>query len=280
MNRRYFLTLAVPALLPSCNTSKPAPARPQETVAAPPAPSRPQQPAAPRFRAGPIPARLPAGIPVSFNSCAANGPYLAMTFDDGPHASQTPRLLDMLRSWGITATFFLIGRNAAAHPGIVRRIVAEGHEVANHSWSHPKLGPMPDGAVRDELRRTHDAIVNACGVRPLVFRPPYGSITPAQKEWIAAEFGYPTIMWSVYPNDWKDRNSSLVSSRIVSRSGPGSIVLAHDIHATTVSAMPSTLPPLARRGLRFVSVTQLITLAANRGSVAAGLGNFFGTAWV
>lgn len=191
-----------------------------------------------------------------------------MTFDDGPHASQTPRLLDMLASWQIKATFFLIGKNAAAHPGIVRRIVAEGHEVGNHSWSHPALGKMGDPAVREELRRAHDAIASACGVPPIVFRPPYGSITPGQKQWIAAEFGYPTIMWSVDPNDWKDRNASVVSSRILANSRPGSIILAHDIHATSVSAMPSTLPVMAGRGMRFLTVSQLITRSAAPGMLA------------
>jgi len=257
MHRRHLLLwAAAPVILPSCRSTRPAP---------PPAPLPPPPPGAGPFNPGPVPRRLPPGIAVSYSSCPAHGPYAAMTFDDGPHAVQTPRLLDMLARWQIKATFYLIGRNAATHPGIVRRIVAEGHEVGNHSWSHPALGKMGDAAVRSELRRAHDAIASAGGVAPINFRPPYGSITPRQKDWIAAEFGYPTIMWSVDPNDWRDRNSSLVSSRILRAARPGSIILAHDIHATTVSAMPSTLPALAQRGLRFVTVSQLITRAANPG---------------
>ena len=259
MNRRHLLLLAAaPVLLPSCRSTK---------NAAAPAPVAPQPGPGP-FNPGPVPRRLPRGIPVSYSSCQAGGPYAAMTFDDGPHATQTPRLLDMLASWQIKATFFLIGKNAASHPGIVRRIVAEGHEVANHSWSHPALGKMGDAAVREELRRAHDAIASACGVPPIVFRPPYGSITASQKQWIAGEFGYPTILWSVDPNDWKDRNASVVSSRILANSRPGSIILAHDIHATSVSAMPSTLPVMARRGMRFLTVSQLITRAAAPGMLA------------
>lgn len=251
MNRRLFLQLsAASCLLPACKSAKP--------VAPPPAPIQP-----PVFDPGRVPQRLPRGIRVSYNSCPVNGSYAAMTFDDGPHASHTPRLLDMLQRWQIKATFYLIGKNVASQPGLVRRMVAEGHEVANHSWSHPALAKLSDSAVRSELRRTHDAIINACGVAPLNYRPPYGSITAAQKGWIAHEFGYPTILWSVDPNDWKDRNSALVSSRIVSAARSGSIILAHDIHGTTVSAMPSTLPVLARRGLKFLTVSQLITLSVS-----------------
>ncbi len=253
MNRRHFLTITVPCLLPACQTPKPAPARP----VLPPPPVTGQI-----FRPGAVPRRLPPGIPVSFSSAMVQGPYLAMTFDDGPHASHTPRLLDMLDRWQIKATFYVIGKNVASHPGIARRIVASGHEIANHSWSHPALSKLSSGAVRTELRRTHDAIVNACGVAPLNYRPPYGAITAAQKQWIAREFGYPTIMWSVDPNDWRDRNAALVSSRLKAGARSGSIMLAHDIHASTINAMPATLPVLAGRGLRFVTVSQLITLSA------------------
>jgi peptidoglycan/xylan/chitin deacetylase (PgdA/CDA1 family) len=269
MNRRHFLALAAPAaasLLPSCHSTKPAT---QEASPAGPAPAAPGPvPGAIGYNPGPVPRSLPPGIRHHWSSAQVRGPFAAMTFDDGPHAQNTPRLLNMLHEWGIKATFFLIGQNAATHPGLVRRIVAEGHEVGNHSWSHPKLGPMPDDAVRDQLRRTHDAILNACGVAPLVFRPPYGSITSTQQEWIAREFGYPTILWSVDPNDWKDRNSSTVSSRILRGAHAGSIILAHDIHATTVSAMPSTLPALTRRGLKFLTVSQIITAEAAGGSPA------------
>lgn len=181
-----------------------------------------------------------------------------MTFDDGPHASNTPRLLDMLKEWRIRATFFMVGKNVAEYPRIVQRIVAEGHEVANHSWSHPALAKLSDDGVRAELRKTHDAIVNACGVAPLTYRPPYGAITLRQKVWIRQEFGYPTILWDVDPNDWKFRDAGVVSRTILRDSRAGSIILAHDIHKTTVDGMPSTLPVLQNKGFQFATVSQLI----------------------
>jgi peptidoglycan/xylan/chitin deacetylase (PgdA/CDA1 family) len=269
MNRRHFFLVAAPAvvsLLPSCkSTKKPAVAETPGPSAVVPPPAMGAIP----YNPGPVPRGLPGGIRHRWSAAQVRGPFAAMTFDDGPHPVQTPRLLNMLRSWGIKATFYLIGQNAASHPGLVQRIVAEGHEVGNHSWSHPALGPMPEDAVRDQLRRTHEAITRACGVAPLTFRPPYGSITPVQQEWIAREFGYPTILWSVDPNDWKDRNSSVVSSRILRGARAGSIILAHDIHATTVSAMPSTLPALTRRGLKFLTVSQIIHTEASGGGAPA-----------
>ena len=101
------------------------------------------------------------------------------------------------------ATFFVVGQNAADHPDILRRAVREGHEIANHSWSHPNLGKMSDEAVRRELQKTDDAIVAAIGKRPTLMRPPYGSITARQKRWIHDDFGYRIIIWDVDPLDWK-----------------------------------------------------------------------------
>ena len=89
-----------------------------------------------------------------------------MTFDDGPSKALTPKLLDLLAAHHIKATFFVIGENAADHPEILKRAVAEGHEIANHSWSHPNLGKMSDEAVRRELRKTDETISAAIGVRP------------------------------------------------------------------------------------------------------------------
>lgn len=199
---------------------------------------------------------------ITYTGCKVPGQEIAMTFDDGPHAELTPRLLDMLHGWGLKATFYLIGRNARAYPKLVERIVAEGHEVGNHSWSHPMLSRLGDVKVRAELQSTHDAIVQACGVAPKNYRPPYGAITAKQKQWIAAEFGYPTILWSVDTNDWKDRNSEIVSGRILNETRGGSIILAHDIHPTSVDAMPPSLPVLRDRGFKFFTVSALAALEA------------------
>src|SRR4030095_12805818 len=130
---------------------------------------------------------------ITFSSVHVDEPYIALTFDDGPSATLTPKLLDLLAAHHIKATFFVIGENVAEHPEIVTRAAREGHEIASHSWSHPNLGKMSDEGVRSQLQRTDDAIKSATGARPALMRPPYGSITAHQKRWIHDNFGYRAI---------------------------------------------------------------------------------------
>ncbi len=223
-------------------------------------------PAQPRGNKGPArvtnttTGSLPPGTKNTWTSASVNGPLIAMTFDDGPVRPNTPRLLEMLAQRGIKSTFFTVGYNVKANPDIVRRIVAEGHEIANHTWTHGKMSSMSDGAARGELQRSHEALTSITGQAPRMFRPPYGAITARQKDWIMNEFGYPCIMWSVDPQDWKTRNAATTRTRILAETKPGSIILVHDIHASSIDAMPATLDGLLARGFRFVTVSQLIGL--------------------
>jgi len=184
-----------------------------------------------------------------------------MTFDDGPQAKFTPKLLDLLAAHHIKATFFVIGENVAEYPDIVARAAREGHEIGNHSWSHPNFGKMSDEAVRRQIRRTEDAIKSATGSRPNLLRPPYGSITARQKRWIQDELGYRIILWDVDPLDWKRPGPAVVRNRIVKETRAGSIVLAHDIHPGTIEAMPAVLDQLEAKGFKFVTVSELIQMA-------------------
>lgn len=195
-----------------------------------------------------------------YNSVSVSGPYIAITFDDGPSPLNTPRLLDILREQGVVATFYCVGQMVAANPQIAQRIVSEGHEIASHSWSHPKMSGMGAESVNSQLQKTHDAIVAATGVAPRTFRPPYGAFSRLQAFDAHAKFGYKTILWDVDPLDWKNRSASLVESRILSATKSGSIILAHDIHKSTVDAMPSTIAKLKAAGYRFVTVSQLIAM--------------------
>lgn len=203
----------------------------------------------------------PAEPRISFNSVTVDEPYIAMTFDDGPSAKLTPKLLDLLAAHHIKATFFVIGENVVQHPELVQRAAREGHEIGNHSWSHPYLGKMSDEGVRQQLQKTDDAIKSAMGTRPTLMRPPYGSLTAHQKKWIHDEFGYQIILWDVDPLDWKRPGSAIVCSRIVKETRPGSIVLSHDIHPGTIEAMPATLAQLEAKGFKFVTVSELIRMA-------------------
>ena len=216
-----------------------------------------------------LPAGLPADVAATYTRCEVGLPVLALTFDDGPHKELTPRLLDILREAGVKATFFLVGRNVAAYPDIVRRMVAEGHEVANHSWSHPLLTSYGSSAVESQLRRTHDAIVKACGVAPLHYRPPYGAVGLTQRARIRKTFGYPMILWDGDTLDWQSpRTVEKVRDRVLAMAKPGAILLCHDIHATTVDAMPEAIAGLKARGFQLATVTQLIHLESQMKPVA------------
>lgn len=191
--------------------------------------------------------------------------YIALTFDDGPVPANTNRLLDILRRRNVKATFYVVGNRVKNHPSIIRRMVAEGHEVGNHTWGHPNLTKLSDAAVRSELNRTRDAIVSACGVQPRTMRPPYGALSVRQRQWIYGEYGYPSVMWDVDPEDWKKPGAGVVANRLISRTRNGSILLVHDLHSSSVDAMPRTVDALLRKGYQFVTVSQLIALnAANQ----------------
>lgn len=185
-------------------------------------------------------------------------PVVALTFDDGPHASLTPRLLDILALRGIRATFYVIGSRVPVHLSVMRRIAEEGHEIGNHSWSHPKLSDLGDAAILSELDRTSAAIVDAVGRPPVTMRPPYGSLTGAQRRMVQAARNLPTVLWSVDPEDWRNPGAQAVTERIVGGSHPGGVILTHDIRAGTVEAMPATLDRLLARGYEFVTLSELI----------------------
>jgi peptidoglycan/xylan/chitin deacetylase (PgdA/CDA1 family) len=183
-----------------------------------------------------------------------------MTFDDGPHKTNTPRLLDILRARNIRATFYVLEPRVKLYPHIMQRIIAEGHEIGNHTITHRNLSKLSDQAIRHELRQTHNAIVAATGVPPQTMRPPFGALQTRQREMIRREFGYPAIFWSVDPEDWKKPGVGVVTRRLIDGAKPGGILLAHDIHASTISAVPGAVDGLLRRGFRFVTVSELINL--------------------
>jgi peptidoglycan-N-acetylglucosamine deacetylase len=194
----------------------------------------------------------------SYEKVKVGEPYVAFTFDDGPHPENTPRLLDVLAARGVRATFYVIGEPVTRYPDVVRRAIAEGHEIGSHTWSHRFLTTQTSHSIARELKSTHEAIEEAIGVPPSALRPPFGAVTEDMSRWIDYQFGYPTVLWSVSAQDWEDPGSKEIADRLVSRTTPGSIVLNHDIYAPTVDAMPATLDRLTERGFRFVTVSELI----------------------
>jgi peptidoglycan/xylan/chitin deacetylase (PgdA/CDA1 family) len=204
--------------------------------------------------------QAPASGKISFSSCTVEGSQVALTFDDGPHAANTPRLLDILKQKGVRATFFVVGQNAVEYPEILKRIAAEGHELANHSYSHPVLASLPESGIKEQLDKTHQAVLKATGVPMKLMRPPYGALNNPQRAWVHSHFGYRVVLWDVDPLDWKFRDATRVEQAIVSKAHAGSIILAHDIHRSTIDAVPAILDQLLHKGLQFVTVSELLAL--------------------
>ncbi len=189
---------------------------------------------------------------------------IALTFDDGP-GPYTAHLLDVLDQYGAKATFFLIGSKVSSQANVVRSIHARGHQLGNHSWSHPELPKLPVDQIAGEIDRTNDAIKQATGVTPAILRPPYGAVNGVVLEQLRLR-GMSSILWSVDTRDWADRNSDIVCSRAVAGARPGAVILMHDIHQTSVGAVPCILSALKQQGYSFVTVQGLI------GNMAAGVG--------
>lgn len=207
------------------------------------------KPPEPKPEPKPAPA-VPAPAPTTGNK------VIALTFDDGP-GPHTAHLLDILDQYGAKATFFLIGSKVSGQASIVRSIQARGHQLGNHSWSHPELPKLPVDQIAGEVDRTNEAIRQATGVTPAILRPPYGAVNGAVLEQLRLR-GMSSILWSVDTRDWADRNSDIVCSRAVAGARPGAIILMHDIHQTSVGAVPCILSALKQQGYSFVTVQGLL----------------------
>ncbi|WP_242677009.1 polysaccharide deacetylase family protein [Streptomonospora litoralis] len=181
---------------------------------------------------------------------------IALTFDDGPGA-RTPRLLNALEKHDAKATFFVTGGPVRQHPDTVRRTYAEGHELANHTVHHPDLTSIAKSGVTDELTTVNKLVRRETGYTMDLMRPPYGATDGAVAD-VAEKMGQAQILWNVDTYDWRDRDAGIVSDRAVQRAQPGSIVLMHDIHSTTVKAVPEILERLDDKGYTMVTVSQLL----------------------
>ena len=188
-----------------------------------------------------------------------HGRYVALTFDDGP-GPYTARLLQILARAGARATFFDIGSRVAAWPGLVRMEMRRG-AVGNHTWSHTRLASLGRRVVIRELLRTQAAIVRAAGgMRPLLFRPPYGVGTPAEAAAVHA-LGLADVRWSVDSRDaFPGATPASIVRTVAAELHPGAIVLLHDNHPATLAALPRVLRLVRRRGLTPVTVPELAAL--------------------
>ena len=251
---RFFppTTLAVALILPELGAQMPSPQSSPVAVPAAMAMQTPQE--------------LPAqnGERTYLTAVNVEEPVVAMTFDDGPSAVLTPRLLDILKQRNIKATLFVLGQLVQEHPEIVARAVAEGHEIANHSWDHKALNKLAEGGLQHELADTSAEITKATGKPVTLMRPPYGATNPRLNRAIEKEYGMKVILWSVDPFDWKRPGPQVVEQRILAGAKPGAIILSHDIHPGTIEAMPATLDALLAKGYKFVTVSELLAMESKK----------------
>lgn len=181
------------------------------------------------------------------NTCTRG--RVALTFDDGPDI-YTPQILSVLRAYKVRATFFVMGKKAAARPDLVRAEVADGHLVENHSWDHPHMADLDPNQIQWQMSATQHAITAAGAPAPTLFRPPFGN-SSAQVDTTAKALGMRVIRWSIDTNDWRGRAANDVAASVLDEVVPGAVVLMHDgvrQSAATVQALPTIIRGLRARG--------------------------------
>ncbi|MGW3632289.1 polysaccharide deacetylase family protein [Streptomyces sp. NPDC005122] len=182
---------------------------------------------------------------------------IALTFDAGP-SEHSAELLDILKEKKVPATFFLLGkRHIEKYPELVKRMAAEGHEVASHTWDHKILTQIEPDEIRAELRRPNDAIERLTGRRPTLMRPPQGRTDDTVQK-ICREMGLSEVLWSVTAKDYKTYDPKVIRERVLKQSTRDGIILLHDLYPGTVPAVPGIIDALKERGYVFVTVPQLL----------------------
>jgi peptidoglycan/xylan/chitin deacetylase (PgdA/CDA1 family) len=187
-------------------------------------------------------------------------PRIALTFDDGPHPVHTAPLLDALAELAVPATFFVVGRDVEANPGLVARIAREGHELGNHTYRHRYLPLARSRSVEHELRATDRAIANVTGTVPTVARPPWGGRSPRNVR-VFRRLHKRLVLWDVNSFDWKGKPARHVVDRVLERAKAGSIILMHEAREggeTTIEAVRMLVPALRARGFELVTVSNAI----------------------
>ena len=193
-------------------------------------------------------------------------PMIALTFDDGPRASVTNRILDSLSQYGGRATFFMVGTNVPHNGDVIRRMVAQGCEVANHTNDHKYISKLSSDGIVSQVSAVNQKVAAVCGVSPVVMRPP-GGYVDAHSLSVLGSMGMPAIMWSIDTRDWQHRNAQRTINNVLSQVKDGDIILMHDIYDATADAAVVLIPELTARGYQLVTVSEL---AAARGGMSAG----------
>ena len=185
-----------------------------------------------------------------------NSMKVALTFDDGPFVF-TGRILDTLAAYGVKATFFMVGIQVEKYPEIAARIVEEGHEIGNHTYSHKHLTQVDSAIWKYQIDQCSDAIYEATGVLPKLFRPPYNQYNNNVLDYITDK-GMTLSLYDVDPRDWGLKSSSLLKKRVMKEVKPGAIIVFHDLSSPTRSALGSIIESLVANGYELVTMSEMI----------------------
>lgn len=193
-------------------------------------------------------------------------PMVALTYDDGPSSGATPRILAALQENGGRATFFMVGQKAEKNPGIIRQMVEQNCEVANHTYDHTLMSKVDAAELASQLARTNQVVADAAGVTPVLMRPCGGVKNEAGMN-VIGSISMPAVMWSIDTLDWKTRDAQNTIQTVLDQVKDGDIVLMHDLYEATADASETIIPELVKRGFQLVTVSEL---SSYRGGMQAG----------
>lgn len=184
---------------------------------------------------------------------------LALTFDDGPRADVTPRVLDTLAKHQARATFFVLGSQVGGNEGLLRRMYQEGHEIGNHSWSHPHFPQLSSDAMREQIHHTQAAVAKAGVPAPKLFRPPYGDTNSV----VEATVPMTMALWNVDPEDWRHKNYEDILRTVKEHAKPGRVIVLHDTNKPTADCLDQLVSDL-QKDYRLVTFSELFNLTASQ----------------
>ncbi|MBE6538767.1 MAG: chitooligosaccharide deacetylase [Ruminococcaceae bacterium] len=207
-----------------------------------------------------LPCRADSDAQITYRRVANEDMKIALTFDDGPHPYYTSKILDILKKYGVKATFFFVGQNIEYYPETAEEVYSEGHEIGNHTYTHHRVRAMDRIELLSELNRCDDAIYEIDEYRTRLFRPPEGALD-ADVEEAARSMDYSVILWSIDTRDWEHHSPDTILSDVLSNIKSGDIILMHDYigrDSPTPAAVEMLIPALLERGYRFVTVSELM----------------------
>ena len=195
-----------------------------------------------------------------YRSVETEKKQIALTFDDGPHPILTERILAILAQYGVSATFFMVGENVINYPQAAKQVILAGHEVGNHTFTHPHIANLNEQAIFDEIGKCEDALEELCEYRPHLLRTPQGALTPSLERCLLDD-DYILVLWSLDTRDWDNKSTACIVQTVLENVKSGDIILMHDFighNSKTPEALEKIIPALLSLGYEFVTVSELL----------------------